>query len=199
MCNARDFGPYTIEDLHAREDEGLDLELEDGWLVELPADNRHAFAASRLRDHLENAARLAGAAVFIEGGRSWEITTPGGIRKPDVFVVPREVARASIEDRSPITIPGRRMLLVVEVITPHNHTERNDKVRKVREYAGLGVPQYWLAEFTPRPRVQALVLDEATGTYRPGDTIVRGALFEATVQADIPIKVSFDPGIMTEF
>ncbi|MFI0349295.1 hypothetical protein [Actinomadura sp. 9N407] len=39
------FGPYTIEDLHAREDDGKGLELEDGWLIELSPSAATAYAS----------------------------------------------------------------------------------------------------------------------------------------------------------
>ncbi|MFB4314675.1 Uma2 family endonuclease [Actinomadura sp. 21ATH] len=193
------FGPYTIEDLHAREDDGKGLELEDGWLIEWSPSAAHNWAAERLRRRLEHAAEEAGAAVFIAGGGEWEISTPAGIRKPDVFLVPSEVARASIVDRSPITIPGGEVLLAVEVISPGSGSERSDRVRKLREYAGLGIPQYWLAEFTPRPRVQVMVLDDDAAAYRADALVAEGETLDVTVQADKPLRVRFDPRLMIEF
>ncbi|GAA2415471.1 hypothetical protein GCM10010191_27120 [Actinomadura vinacea] len=193
------FGPYTIEDLHAREDDGKGLELEDGWLIELSPSAPHNWAAERLRKYLEAAAEDAGAKVFVAGGGDWEISTPAGVRKPDVFMVPIDVARAAIVDRSPITIPGSELLLVVEVISPGSGSERSDRVRKLQEYAGVRIPQYWLAEFTPRPKIQVLVLDDGAGTYRSHGVISEGALLEAVIEADESINVRFDPCIMTEF
>ncbi|MFC0041437.1 hypothetical protein [Actinomadura rayongensis] len=54
--------------------------------------------------------------MVVCGGGGCEVSTPGGIRKPDVFVLPREVARAVILDAAPKIIPGRELLLAAEVV-----------------------------------------------------------------------------------
>ena len=42
------------------------------------------------------------------------------------------------------------------------------RVRKVREYASLGIAQYWIVEHSPNPKVQVLTLGEtATGLVLP--------------------------------
>ncbi|MEU8123386.1 Uma2 family endonuclease [Spirillospora sp. NPDC049024] len=193
------FGPYTAEDLHAREDEGRGLELEDGWLIELSPSAPHNWAARQVQDILQEAATDAKASVFIAGGGEWEISTPAGIRKPDVFVVPRSVARASIVDRNPVVIPGIEVMLVVEVVSPGSGSERTDRVRKLKEYATLGIPQYWLAEFAPSPSVQIFALDDAAATYRRVQTVGAGNLVDAKVEADTTITIRFDPRVLTEF
>jgi Uma2 family endonuclease len=193
------FGPYTVEDLHARPDDGKGLELEDGWLVELSPSAPHQWAVDTLRDLLKAAVRQAGATAFVAGGGEWEISTPVGIRKPDVFVVPTDVARASIVHRNPTTIPGGEVLLAIEVISPGSSSERSDRVRKFEEYATLGIPQYWIAEFTPEPLIKAMILDDGAAVYRLDSVTKQGSVFEATVQAGKPVAVSFDPGVMTEF
>jgi Uma2 family endonuclease len=45
------------------------------------------------------------------------------------------------------------LYLVAEVISPGSGSERTDRLRKVSEYARLGIPQYWIIEHTPRPTV----------------------------------------------
>ncbi|GGQ44610.1 Uma2 family endonuclease [Actinomadura coerulea] len=193
------FGPYTAEDLHAREDEGRGLELEDGWLIELSRSAPHNWAARQVQDILQEAATDAKASVFIAGGGDWEISTSAGIRKPDVFVVPKSVARASIIDRNPVVIPGIEVLLAVEVVSPGSGSERADRVRKLKEYATLGIPQYWLAEFAPGPKVQIFALDDAASAYRLVQTVDAGNVVDATVEADTTITVRFDPRMLTEF
>jgi hypothetical protein len=54
---------------------------------------------------LEAAATGVGASVIVCDGGEWEVSTPAGIRKPDVFVIPRDVARAVIIEESPKVIP----------------------------------------------------------------------------------------------
>lgn len=192
------FGPYTMDDLHAREDEGRGLELEDGWLIELSPSATHNWAAMRLQDIVTTAAAEAKADVFVAGGE-WEISTPAGIRKPDLFLVPKSVARASIVDRDPVVIPGREVLLVIEVVSPGNASERTDRVRKLKEYAMLGIPQYWLAEFSPVRKVQVFALEDGAASYRRVQTVAAGNVLEVEVEADTSFTVRFDPSVLTEF
>ncbi|WP_327150370.1 Uma2 family endonuclease [Nocardia sp. NBC_01329] len=134
------FGPYTVLDLYDLPEDGKGFELEDGWLVEVAAGARHSFIGWSLAGLIRTAADRAD--VFVCDGGEWEVSTPTGIRKPDIFVVPRAVARAAIVDESPKLIPGTDILLAVEVVSPGSGSERTDRVRKVREYAALGISQY---------------------------------------------------------
>jgi hypothetical protein len=56
-----------------------------------------------------------GPAVIVCEGEEWEVSTPAGIRKPDIFVIPREIARAVMVDETSKVIPGSGLLLVAEV------------------------------------------------------------------------------------
>ena len=188
------FGPYTILDLHELTEDGKGFELEDGWLVEVAASSRHNWALRNLSRIIEDAAARAGSAVVVCEGREWEISTPVGIRKPDVFVIPRATARAVILDETPKVIPGSELLLVAEVISPGSSSERTDRVRKIREYASLGIPQYWIVEHSPDPKVQVLTLGE--NGYLPGASAVAGSELAADIQADKPFSVSFDPALL---
>jgi Uma2 family endonuclease len=191
------FGPYTVLDLHALPEDGKGFELEDGWLVEVAASSRHNWTLRTLARIIERAAAQAGSQAVVCDGGEWEISTPTGVRKPDVFVVPREVARAAIIDESPRLIPGTELYLVVEVISPGSGSERTDRLRKVSEYARLGIPQYWIVEHSPRLTVQVLTL--ADGIYTAALTVVEGARLEAAIDADKPITVSFDPAELLDF
>jgi Uma2 family endonuclease len=121
---------------------------------------------------------------------------PAGVRKPDVFIVPRDVARAAIIDESPRLIPGTELCLVIEVICSGSGSERTDRLRKVSEYSRLGIPQYWIVEHRYRLTVQVLTL--ADGTYRL-PTVVEGTRPAAVIDADKPITVSFDPTELLDF
>ncbi len=96
-----------------------------------------------------------------------------------------------ILDERPKVIPGGELLLVAEVISPGSGSERTDLVRKVREYASLGIPQYWIIEHSPDLKVQILILG-ANG-YLPGASAVAGTELAAGIEADKPFSVSFDP------
>lgn len=191
------FGPYTVLDLHALPEDGKGFELEDGWLVEVAASSRHNWALRTVSRIIERAAAQAGSRAVVCDGGEWEISTPAGVRKPDVFVVPREVARAAIIDESPRLIPGTELYLVIEVIFPGSGSERTDRLRKVSEYARLGIPQYWIIEHSPRLTVQVLTLID--GAYTAASAVAEGTRIEAVIDADKPITVSFDPAELLEF
>lgn len=191
------FGPYTVLDLHDLPEDGKGFELEDGWLIEVAASSRHNWVLRTLARIIERAAAGAESQAIVCDGGEWEISTPAGVRKPDVFVVPREIARAAVIDESPRLIPGTELYLVAEVISPGSGSERTDRLRKVGEYARLGIPQYWIIEHTPRPTVQILTLDGATYTAAPAAT--EGTLLEAVIDADKPFTVAFDPADLLDF
>lgn len=191
------FGPYTILDLHELPEDGKGFELEDGWLIEVAASSRHNWALRTLARIIERAAADAGSQVVVCDGGEWEISTPAGVRKPDVFVVPRETARAAIIEESPKLIPGAELHMVAEVISPGSGSERTDRLRKVSEYASLGIPQYWIVEHTPRLSVQVLIL--TSGTYTAAPTVMEGTRLEVEIDADKPFAVSFDPADLLNF
>jgi len=190
------FGPYTILDLHELSEDGKSFELEDGWLVEVAASSRHNWVLRNLSRIIEDAAARAGSAVIVCEGGEWEISTPAGIRKPGIFVIPHDTARSVILAETPKVIPGSELLLVSEVISPGSSSERTDRVRKVREYALLGIPQYWIVEHSPDPKVQILTLGE--NGYLPGPSAVAGTELAADIAADKPFSVSFDPASLLD-
>jgi hypothetical protein len=75
--------------------------------------------------------------------------------------------------------------------------ERTDRLRKVGEYARLGIPQYWIVEHTPQLSVQVLTL--ADGIYTAAPTVTQGARLEVVIHADKPFTVSFDPADLLDF
>lgn len=185
-----EYGPYTLYDLDALPEDGKRYELADGWLTELSPSPRHDHAAERLKDILKDAARLAGAEVYVAGGPN-DVSTPAGIRKPDVFVVPREVARDAISGRVR-TYYGADLLLVVEVVSPRSGSEQVDRVRKVGEYAKAGIPAYWIVDLEPEVKITVLELNG--GEYAVGAEIRAGHQLTASE----PFAISFDPGSITE-
>ena len=185
-----EYGPYTLCDLDALSEDGKGYELAEGWLTELPASAWHDHGAGRFKEILEAAAARAGADVYVAGGPN-DVTTPAGIRKPDVFVVPRDVARSAI---------GRRvrayyvsdLLLVAEVVSPRSGSEGTDRVQKTGEYAKAGIPLYWIIELDPDLKITVLSLGE--DAYE----LAAEARAGHVLSVEEPFPVSFDPVALTE-
>lgn len=183
------YGPYTLYDLDALPEDGKRYELADGWLTELSPSPWHDHAADRLKDILRDAARLAGAEVYVVGGPN-DVSTPAGIRKPDVFAVPRDVARAAIGGKVR-TYYASDLLLVAEVISPRSGSEQVDRVRNVGEYAKAGIPLYWIVDLEPAAKVTVLTL---RGSDYVLDSETRAG---HTLAVSQPFEISFDPGSLT--
>lgn len=96
------FGPYTAQDLLALPDEGKRFELVDGWLIELSPSPRHNQVARSLMWILMRAAEEAGIDVCVSDSAE-DITTPAGIRRPDVMVLDGEAARHASWAGAPTT------------------------------------------------------------------------------------------------
>jgi Uma2 family endonuclease len=185
-----EYGPYTLYDLDALPEDGKRYELADGWLTELSPSPWHDHAADRLKDIIKDAARLAGADVYVAGGPN-DIATPAGVRKPDVFVVPRDVARTAISGKIRTYYAGD-LMLVAEVISPRSGSEQVDRVRKVGEYAKAGIPAYWIIDLEPVVKIAILTLHD--GEYVLGAEIRAGHALTTSQ----PFTISFDPGSLTE-
>lgn len=187
---AHEYGPYTLYDLDVLPEDGKRYELADGWLSELPPSPWHDHGARRLQRILEDAAKSAGADVYVAGGPD-DVSTPYGVRKPDVFVVPKAVARNAIR-KQVRTYYASDLLLVAEVVSPRSGSERTDRVQKVAEYAKAGIPVYWIVELDPEPKLTVLALGE--GGYAIEAEVRAGHVLSVTD----PFPVSFDPETLTE-
>jgi Uma2 family endonuclease len=186
------YGPYTVEDLHGLPDDGRSFELVDGWLIELAPSTRHDFLARRLSRILERAAEDAGARVYVQA--PMDITTPAGARKPDVAVIDA-LAASSARRLGRSLYHGADVLLAVEVVSRGSGSEREDRGRKVTEYALAGIPQYWIVDFDPEPRVQVLRVAADRGRY--GTPLVFGG--DDTVKIENPFPVSFALSDLLDF
>ncbi|GAB2637910.1 Uma2 family endonuclease [Nocardia goodfellowii] len=186
-------GPYTIDDLHGLFEGGKGFELEDGWLIEVAHGARHNYVAQRLSRFIDIAVGGRALHVCLCGG--WEIATPSGVRKPDIIVLPRDVVRTAVVADTDV-IPAAEALLVAEVVAPGTNSERTDRVRKVREYAAIGIPQYWIVEHHPQPLVHRLLL--GAGGYHADPVAGPGTVFSADVVADEDFRVRFDPAALLE-
>ncbi|MEV6767635.1 Uma2 family endonuclease [Nocardia sp. NPDC051030] len=178
------FGPYTVYDLDALPDEGKGYELADGWLIPLSPSPRHDMAADILRDRLRTAARAAEAEVHIQA--PMDISTPAGVRKPDVAVIDRDAARVAHEANMR-TFYGHDVLLVAEVVSRRSGSEPVDRVDKLHDYAAAGIAQYWIIDLEPHPQIAVHTL--TNGVYGKPTNVQAGE----TLRVAAPFPFTLDP------
>lgn len=105
-------------------------------------------------------------------------------REPDIFFIPKTLTH----------LVGKNLFkgvpsLVIEIISPE--TEQVDRREKFREYARLGIGQYWIVDF-PRRRIEVFTLERAgrTRKYRLRETATGNALFRPAIFPGLRIPLS---------
>ncbi|MDR7168684.1 Uma2 family endonuclease [Nocardia kruczakiae] len=68
--------------------------------------------------------------------------------------------------------------------------------RKVREYAALGIPQYWIIEHQPHIRIHRSALGD--DGYRWEPAVPEGSRFSADIEAGKVFRIEFDPAALIE-
>ena len=163
------------------EEQCAGIENVDGMVVVSPG-------ASKRHNRL---ARILANALDAAGGADWNADTDFDVRLQDVPLTNRRpdvvVYRADSIDISP-TRP-EHVLLAAEIVSPGSET--TDRVVKLDQYAGSGIPIYWRVELTPAgiPVVNVYLLDSASRRYRDSE------VFTGLVKATVPFPVEIDlPG-----
>jgi len=121
-------------------------ELIDGEIFDLEPTGQH-----------EEVAALITAKICVQIDRlglPWFVLQRGLFRpssasttafRPDVMVVDRtEVAKESLWQEQSIITRGSSIKFVAEVVSGN---WQNDYARKVEDYAALGIPEYWIADY----------------------------------------------------
>ena len=155
-------------------------ELVDGFLKEKPAVAVwHDFLLFDLLVFLKN--HIDARDLGKVGGA----TTPLRIsahhgRKPDIFFIPKALYH----------LVGKNLFrgippLAIEIISPSN--EREDRIPKKREYASLGIGQYWIVDF-PRRQIEVYEL-------RDQPNVAREYVLAETVSGDAIFRPAFFPGL----
>ncbi|AHG87815.1 protein of unknown function DUF820 [Gemmatirosa kalamazoonensis] len=107
----------------------------------------HQFTAgeiySRLKQYVQ-AERLDAVVYFAPADITWG--RDDVLVQPDVFVVPREMAREA--RRAGRFAPVHHLLLAIEVVSPNSRMR--DRFAKRRLYQDRGVPTYWTADPSAR-------------------------------------------------
>jgi Uma2 family endonuclease len=165
---------FTWDDFVALEEDDL-RELIDGELVEVevPTDS-HEYIVGQVVTALNVWANAGHGGRALVSGYKVRISDRRGVM-PDVqfYRTGNDASR-----RQQVGLVEGRPDLVVEVVSPSS--ARYDRVTKLRWYAQLGVPEYWLVDPVEQS-IQRLVLRD--GVYAiveslAGDEVFRPASFE---------------------
>ncbi|AFZ49868.1 Uma2 family endonuclease [Dactylococcopsis salina] len=138
--------PLTFDQFFDRYGDDNRYELIDGEVFDLESNGRH-----------EEVAALITAKICVEiekKGLPWFVLQRGLLRpfnasltafRPDVAVVDRnELTKEPLWlDQSILTL-GNSIKFVAEVVS---NNWQNDYARKVEDYAVLGIPEYWIADY----------------------------------------------------
>ena len=168
-----DFGPYTWRDF-IELDEDDPRELLDGYLVEIEVPTwTHEEIVASLIESLGHWARERKAGRVLASGYKVRIGERRGAM-PDVQFFRSENLPMGQDKGLERGHPD----LAIEVISPTSRSK--DSVRKLYDYAAIGVPEYWLIDPEART-LERLVLRD--GTYSiveaiEGDAVFRPAGFD---------------------
>ena len=144
--------PYTWDDFVALGEDDL-RELIDGELVEVEVPKRqHERIVARLCFFLTGWADAGHGGEALSSGYKVRISERRGVM-PDVQFYAQGNEPVEEEDG---LVRGRPDL-VVEVVSPSS--QRCDRVTKLRWYAQLGVPEYWLVDGGARTLEQLVLRD----------------------------------------
>ena len=173
--------PYTWDDFVAL-DEDDPRELIDGELVEVEVPgSKHEKIVAALCFFLRAWVEAAHGGEVLASGYKVRITDRRGVM-PDVQFY-RE-GNDALLDQDDGLVRGRPDL-VVEIVSPTS--QRYDRVTKLRGYAQLGVPEYWLVDGAART-LERLVLRE--GTYAIAASLAEDETFrpESFEGMEIPLS-----------
>ncbi|MFO0051121.1 MAG: Uma2 family endonuclease [Pseudanabaena sp.] len=138
--------PISLDEFIASYGGDNRYELIDGEVFDLEPTGQH-----------EEVAALITAKICVQIdqlGLPWFVLQRGLFRpssasttafRPDVMVVDRtEVAKESLWQEQSIITRGDSIKFVAEVVSGN---WQNDYARKVEDYAALGIPEYWIADY----------------------------------------------------
>lgn len=146
---------WTADMVRAFPDDSNRYEVIDGELVVAPSpkwSHQRVVGALHLILAPWTAAQGVGDTMLSPADLGLE---PGGLVQPDLFVVRPNDDGSRPRDWQEVT----RLLLAVEVLSPS--TVRDDRGRKRKLFARVGVPEYWIADGERR------VIER----WRPGDEL----------------------------
>jgi Uma2 family endonuclease len=136
----------TFEDFLAQYGDRPRYELADGELIDMEPTGPHETVGGKLAIQIGIAITFERFPWFIP--RTCLIRPFSDVataRRPDIVVLDETVlASEPLWEQEPVITLGRSIKLVVEVVSTNWET---DYARKVEEYALLGIPEYWIADY----------------------------------------------------
>jgi Uma2 family endonuclease len=138
--------PFTFDEFVAQYGDEFRYELADGELVDMEPTGTHEAVGGKIAVQIGLAITSTGLPWCIP--RTCLIRPFGDIataRRPDVVVLDETaLSNEPRWEQEPVITLGHSIKLVVEVVSTNWET---DYARKVEEYALLGIPEYWIADF----------------------------------------------------
>jgi Uma2 family endonuclease len=137
---------FTVEDFLAEYQDNPRYELADGELIDRSPTGSHEAVGGKLATQI--------GIIITQEQHPWFIPRTCLIhpapdtataRRPDIVVLDElALLDEPLWEREPVITQGRSIKLVVEVVSTNWET---DYARKVEEYAVLGIPEFWIADY----------------------------------------------------
>ncbi|MEM9155908.1 MAG: Uma2 family endonuclease [Cyanobacteria bacterium P01_F01_bin.33] len=146
IANPTQAKPLRVEEFLARYGDDNRYELIDGEVFDLEPTGQHEEVAAFITSKV---------CIQIDGaGLPWFVLQRGLVRpsdvgmtafRPDVMVVDRtELVNEPLWAEQSILTKGSSIKFIAEVVSSN---WQNDYARKVEDYAALGIPEYWIADY----------------------------------------------------
>jgi len=184
--------PLSFEDFLAQYGDDDRYELIDGELFDLETTGPHEEVAAKIGQWLNFEIVQQGLNYFVPHRCLIKPLAKGTGFRPDVIVLDQAtLTDEPLWSSQPVVTLGSTIKFVAEVVSSN---WQNDYARKFEDYALLGIPEYWIADyqglggefFIGRPKQPTLSVCILNQEGRYERQILRG---------DQPIKSSIFPGL----
>jgi Uma2 family endonuclease len=138
--------PFSFDEFLARHSSDNRYELIDGEVFDLEPTGSHeevaAFITTKICVQID---RIGSPWFVLQRGLLRPSNTSMTAFRPDVAVVDRdELSKELLWYEQSILTLGSSIKFVAEVVSSN---WQNDYARKVEDYAALGIPEYWIADY----------------------------------------------------
>lgn len=136
--------PLSFEDFLAQYGDDDRYELIDGELFDLEPTGPHEEVAAGIGQWLNYEIVQQGVNYFIPHRCLIKPLASGTGFRPDVIVLDRAALSKPLWSSQPVVTLGSTIKFVAEVVSSN---WQNDYARKFEDYALLGIPEYWIADY----------------------------------------------------